>query len=166
VILNKPLLKHFLALLVFALLNSTSNSVVHAEDQDSDSPKIVEFAGSIEIIFPNDERLLLTTGDEIPSFLPSGTLIKVLDGTVVLQAEEMLNRYITGQSVRITLSEGSWEMFSDPAKTGSGITPRDLSNSNEGEQAETEIQPLQEESNEPEETEIQVPQREVSVSPS
>ena len=104
-------MKKMLVLFSFFLFSIALSGVSEEKAAPVEVIQIVNFSGTIEIIYSDGTRFVIKSGEEVPPLM-SGTMLRVLEGTLTLRVEDDVNVYTTGQLVRISEDmEGKWEAF-------------------------------------------------------
>ena len=104
-------MKKMLVLFSFFLFSIALSGVCEEKAAPVEVIQIVNFSGTIEIIYSDGTRFVIKSGEEVPPLM-SGTMLRVLEGTLTLRVEDDVNVYTRGQFIRISEDTGGkWEVF-------------------------------------------------------
>ena len=131
-------MKKMLVLFSFFLFSIALSGVSEEKAAPVEVIQIVNFSGTIEIIYSDGTRFVIKSGEEVPPLM-SGTMLRVLEGTLTLRVEDDVNVYTTGQLVRISEDmEGKWEAFLSDDTSVQDTGSKNLGSSEGAEGSESE----------------------------
>ncbi len=106
--------------ITFALLISLATGAFariqwkHESKVNAKTVQVVNFTGSMRIVFPDGTKIVVRKGDEVPPIV-AGSVIQVISGLLTLQIGNDTLNYRHGETISIAAPTGDTRTASTPA---------------------------------------------------